>query len=267
MSERIESQKHPVIQTLRDVQEEKGRERLGLFHVEGEMIVRRALNYGGRVAFVMLTNKFADGPGAELAANAHAAGTRVYVVTEGLMAKAVPGKPPPGVVACVERRLCDPAELLSPASPLLFLIDRCENPDNLGMLLRSLDAAGVDGVACTSDGADPFSRLSVRASRGSVLSLKIAVVAEPERWLERAKEKEFGIVASSARATKDIWSMDFTGPVVVVVGNEHTGVRQSIRELADSIAYIPMAGKMESLNIAVAGAVIAYEAARQRRDR
>lgn len=232
------------------------------------MIVRRALEYCGRVAFVVCTDRFASAPESEETLSASAAlGCGSYVVTEGLMAKTVPGKPAPGVIACVERRLCEPGELLSGSDRFVMLIDRCENPDNLGMLLRSLDAAGVDGVACTSDGVDPFSRLSVRASRGSVLSLNISIVDEPESWLASARERGYRIVASSARASEGIWAVDFTGSVIAVVGNEHTGVRQSIREMANSVAYIPMSGKMESLNIAVAGAIIAYEAARQRRMR
>jgi len=168
------------------------------------------------------------------------------------------------VFAVVERRLFDTYSLLVGPSPLIILIDQCENPDNLGMLLRSLDAAGVDGVVLTSDSVDPFSKLCVRASRGAVLSLRLATVDKPEEWIARAKETGYRVLASSAHGTQTIWTADFTGSAIVVVGNEHTGVRQSIRQMADSVVVVPMKGRMESLNIAVAGAIMAYEAARQR---
>lgn len=264
--EQITSQKHPILQTLRELQTENGRETQGLFHVEGPMVVRRALDYGGRVPFVILVDRFASSPeAADILEAARYARAACYSVTEGLMAKIVPAKPAPSVVAGVERRLHPPSGLLEGPSPLIFLIDRCDNPDNLGMLLRSLDAAGVDGVALTSDSADPFNRLCVRASRGSVLSLKLAIVAGPDEWVREAQDRGFRVLASSAHGALDLWKADFAGPLVAVVGNEHTGVRDSIREASDGLVCIPMAGKMESLNIAVAGAVIAYEAARQRR--
>lgn len=265
--ERIDSQKHHVIQTLRDLQNEKSRAGIGAFHVEGTMLVSRALDYGPGVRYLICTDRFLSSPESRnIQTAAEQAEINIYSVTEGLMTKIVPGKPAPVVVAVVERRLYKPSELLDGENPLLMLIDRCENPDNLGMLLRSLDAAGVDGVAITSDSVDPFSRLCVRASRGSVLSLRLSIVSEPEKWLAQAQEKGFKAVASSAHGTKSIWTTDLNGSRILIVGNEHTGVRQSIRDMADWFIHIPMLGKMESLNIAVSAAIIAYEAARQRAD-
>lgn len=263
--ERIDGQKHPVIQKLRELQTEKGRIEHNAFHVEGSMVVSRALDYGC-VEFIICTDRFPSTPGyEEILAAAQESGAGIFAASEGLIAKIVPCKPTPPVIACVERKIHSPESLLDKTEGLILLVDKCENPDNLGMLLRSLDAAGVDGVVLTSDGVDPFNRLSVRASRGSVLSLDLAVADQPENWLEEAQKRGFRIVASSAHGATDIWDIDFRGPTIVVVGNEHTGVRESIRKMADSYVVIPMVGKMESLNIAVSGAILAYEAARQRR--
>jgi TrmH family RNA methyltransferase len=230
------------------------------------MIVGRALDYSSNVQFVLFTDRFVDSPDSiPIISAAGKLGIKVYSATEGLIGKIVPAKPPTPVIAAVRRQLYNPSELLEGKNPLLVLIDQCENPDNLGMILRSLDAAGIDGVVLTSDSVDPFNRLCVRASRGSVLSLRLAIIDNPENWLAKAQKNGFKVIASSAHGSDIIWSADFTGPVIMVVGNEHTGVRQSIRDITDSFIYIPMEGKMESLNIAVAGAIIAYEAARQRR--
>ena len=262
---RIDGQKHPIIELLRDLQTEKGRAEFGQFYVEGPMIVLRAIEYGARIEAIICTDKFALAEASEsILSPARESGVKVYAVTEGLMGKVVPAKPPPGVVAIVERKLHRPSDILTGTSPIIFMVDRCENPDNLGMLLRSLDAAGVDGVVLTDDSVDPFSRLSVRASRGSVLSLKLSIAEHPEEWIVDAKSRGFQVAASSAHGNDGLWMVDFRKPTVVVVGNEHTGVRESIRELADVFTRIPMVGKMESLNIAVSGAILAYEAARQR---
>jgi len=246
---------------MRAVQTHKGRMAHGAFHIEGAMIVRRALQTD-RVRFIVCTDRFAD---SEDFVSLGDLCVDCYIVSEGLMSKTIPAKPAPNVVACVDLVLEDPAALLQGISPMLFLVDCCENPDNLGMLLRSLDAAGVDGVVLTDDGADPFNRLSVRASRGAVLSLKLAVIHDPEVWVSAARGRNFRVISTSAHGNVCVWDEDLTVPLVFIVGNEHTGVRESLKSLSDSIVYLPMSGLMQSLNIAVAGAVTAYEAVRQRR--
>jgi|YelNatPaOPRAMG01_1025707.scaffolds.fasta_scaffold98940_2 TrmH family RNA methyltransferase len=259
--ENIGSQKHWVIELMRDIQTHKGRMTRGAFHVEGAMVVRRALQ-AGRTRFILCTDRFAN---SSEFTDFGGLDVDCYVVSEGLMSKAVPAKPVPGITACVDLLLEEPASLLEGYSPLIFLVDRCENPDNLGMLLRSLDAAGIDGVVLTDDGADPFNRLSVRASRGAVLNLKLAIVHDSEIWVNAARLRNFKIIATSAHGDVCIWDEDLTVPLVIIVGNEHTGVRESLKILSDSVVYLPMSGLMQSLNIAVAGAVVAYEAIRQRR--
>ncbi len=262
--ERVDSLKHPIVQTLRDLQNEKGRGEHRAFYVEGTMITSRALDYGS-VQFVVCSDRFSSSPESTgIVSSAARDQVRVYQITEGLMAKVVPAKPAPPVVAVVERLLHEPQSLLQKGSELLFLIDQCENPDNLGMIFRSLDAAGVESVVLTADSVDPFNRLAVRASRGSILSLKLALTSEPEQWIHQAKADGFRVVSSSAHGASDYWGVQMTGPRILVIGNEHTGVRRSISELADESVRIPMSGKMESLNIAVAGALLAYEAARQK---
>ncbi len=164
----------------------------------------------------------------------------------------------------MERRVASLSQVLSGECPLVQMVECCENADNLGMLLRSTDAAGVDGVILAADTTDPFSRRVVRGSRGAVFTVPICLQADPRRVIEEAKNNGFRVIATSAHADMPYTSVDYTGPTLIVVGNEHTGISDIVRGLADAVVRIPMRGKINSLNIAVAASVVLYEAVRQR---
>ena len=145
------------------------------------------------------------------------------------------------------------------------MVEHGENADNLGMLLRSADAAGASSVVLAAGTTDPFSRRAVRGSRGAVFSLPICIAGFARRAIEEASGRGLRIVATSANADTEYTAFDYTGPVMIVVGNEHTGLSAETRALADAVVRIPMLGRIHSLNIAVAASLVLYEAARQRR--
>lgn len=262
---RISGQKDEIIKLLREIQNESGRERAGLFMAEGEELVKRAFSFGGGVNSLIVTERFCSDPLAEeLASKAHAAGADAYVATEGLIAKVLDAKPTPPCLAIVRRSIYRFDELLAAPNPLVQMVESCENADNLGMLLRSTDAAGVTGVVLCGDTTDPFSRRSVRGSRGAVFTVPLCIRPDVRSTMEEARKSGFQIIATSANSNTDYSNIDFTLPTIIVAGNEHVGISQAVRETADAVVRIPMLGKINSLNIAVAASVVLYEAVRQR---
>lgn len=263
--QKISGQKDPVIKLLGELTGEDGRRRNNRFFAEGEELVRRAFDYGGKVNSVIFTERFAASSTAEeLLCRAASAGVNAYWATEGLLAKVLEAKPTPECLAIVERRVASLSQALSGERPLVQMVERCENADNLGMLLRSTDAAGVDAVILAAETTDPFSRRVVRGSRGAVFTVPICIHTDPARVIEHAKKNGFQVIATSARTDIPYTSVDFTGSTLIVVGNEHTGISDTVRGLADTVVRIPMRGKINSLNIAVAASVVLYEAVRQR---
>ena len=175
-----------------------------------------------------------------------------------------------GVVAFVrERAALDLDDILAAegATPLLLALDGVEDPQNLGALLRSADGAGVTGVLLTERRSAPLSAVALKASAGAAEHVRIARVVNLVRALEQVKAANIWCVGLDERGTMDYTEYDFTTPCLLVLGREGAGLHDLVRRTCDHLLRIPMAGKVASLNVSAAGAVVLYEAHRQRRQR
>ena len=148
---------------------------------------------------------------------------------------------------------------------LLLALDGVEDPQNLGALLRVADGAGVDGVVLTERRAAPLSAVAVKASAGAAEHLRIARVVNLVRALEELKKQNLWIIGLDERGQSDYDQFNFTGDCVLVLGREGAGLHDLVRKTCDHLLRIPMAGGVSSLNVSAAGAVVLYEAFRQRR--
>jgi 23S rRNA (guanosine2251-2'-O)-methyltransferase len=148
---------------------------------------------------------------------------------------------------------------------LVLALDGVEDPQNLGALLRVADGAGVDGVVVTERRSAPLSPVAVKASAGASEHLRIARVVNLVRALEELKRNNMWIIGLDERGTADYDRFDFTGDCVLVLGREGAGLHDLVRRTCDHLLRIPMAGGVSSLNVSAAGAVVLYEAFRQRR--
>ncbi|MGC9157737.1 MAG: 23S rRNA (guanosine(2251)-2'-O)-methyltransferase RlmB [Terracidiphilus sp.] len=148
---------------------------------------------------------------------------------------------------------------------LLLALDGVEDPQNLGALLRVADGAGVDGVVLTERRSAPLSPVAVKASAGASEHLRIARVVNLVHALEELKRKNLWIIGLDGRGQTDYDQFDLTGDCVLVLGREGAGLHELVRRTCDHLLRIPMRGGVSSLNVAAAGAVVLYEAFRQRR--
>lgn len=177
-----------------------------------------------------------------------------------------------GVVALVRAQeflaledLFAPGSAAAGNSRLLLALDGVEDPQNLGALLRVADGAGVDGVLLTERRAAPLSAVAVKASAGATEHLRIARVVNLVRALEELKQQNLWVIGLDERGSVDYDQFDLTGNCVLVMGREGAGLHDLVRRTCDHLLRIPMAGGVSSLNVSAAGAVVLYEAARQRR--
>lgn len=174
-----------------------------------------------------------------------------------------------GVVAVVRtREFLDLEDLLAgpeAGARLMLALDGIEDPQNLGALLRTADAAGVDGVILTERRAAPLSAVAIKASAGAAEHVRIARVVNLVRALEELKQRNIWCVGLDERGTTSYEEYDFTSNTVIVLGREGDGLHDLVRRTCDHLLKIPMAGGVSSLNVSAAGAVVLFEAARQRR--
>ena len=172
-----------------------------------------------------------------------------------------------GVMADVEEPRSYSVEDLvigAKAAPLIVVLDSIEDPHNVGAILRTVDAAGGDGVVRQSRHAARLDGAAAKASAGAVAHVKIAEVVNIARAIEILKDAGVWTVGLAGDAPKRYDEVDLTVPTAIVVGAEGTGLRRLVRERCDWLVSIPMGGHVHSLNVSVATGIALFEAVRQR---
>ena len=198
-----------------------------------------------------------------------AAGVRVQAVPRDQLTRAARTDAHQGVVAFVrERRLLAIEDLLGngiTGQRFFLALDGVEDPHNLGALLRSADGAGVDGVLLPERRSAPLSATVAKSSAGASEHVRIARVTNLTRALETMKAAGVWVIGLDERGTPDYTDFSFHGDCCLVLGSEGTGLHDLVKRTCDHLLRIPMAGSVSSLNVSVAGAVVMFEAMRQRR--
>lgn len=231
----------------------------GRFLIDGIRLVEEALTAGAPVEQLLVT------PGASsprLAALLEAARSRGIPLVEVAphVLEAVSGvDTPQGVVAVVRHLAVALDEALGRPDLLLLIADRIQDPGNLGTMIRTADAAGASGVAVTPGTVDPTNPKAARAAMGSLFHLPVAEM-EPDRLLAALSAHGARLLAADAAGTVSARDADYTRPLAIAVGNEGEGLSPTWVEKADQVVRIPLWGRAESLNVAVAAGILLYEA-------
>lgn len=265
-AKRIDSVNNSWLKATARLKDRRGRQLSGRYLIEGMREADRALAAGVPVEHLLLAPAFIKETerGKELIRAATAGGADVITLSPAAFARLSLREHPDGValVAVSQRRNPDTVPLRADA--VVLVVAGLEKPGNLGALLRSADATGVDAVFLTGEGTDLENPNVIRASQGSVFALPVASGTETE-VMASLKSAGLKLLATSPRADVTLWDVDLTGGVALVLGAEHSGLSEDWLERADITLRIPMrAGLADSLNVSVAGAVVLYEALRQR---
>jgi TrmH family RNA methyltransferase len=236
--------------------------------VEGVKVVREALAAGVDVEAVYVDRSGASPEGAldNLLDEAYTAGCRVFDLAPGVLARVADTVTPQPVMAVV-RQMDVPLDALRTADDTEFVVLCVDlrDPGNAGTVLRSAEAAGATGVICCDGSVDLFNPKTVRASAGALFRLPVVAGGEPAAVLTELGDWGLTRLAAVARGGTTYTEVDLTGPVALVIGNEAHGLPDGLDPLLDGRLTIPMAGRAESLNAGMAGAVLCFETARQRR--
>ncbi len=223
----------------------------------------------GRARAVLIAQR-ADDRLQRLVEEAGRHSVRVRFVTRDELEQAAKGGVHQGVVAEVERHTEATLEDLAAGKDgpaLIVVLDEVEDPQNVGAILRTVDAVGGSGVVRQTRRAAPLDGAAAKASAGAVNHVAVADVVNIARSLEALKKAGVWTVGLDASAKMAYYEWDLTLPTALVVGAEGHGLRRLVRERCDQVVGIPMLGHVGSLNVSVATAVVLYEAIRQRRSR
>ncbi|MBM3152590.1 MAG: RNA methyltransferase [Chloroflexi bacterium] len=244
------------------------RNRSGEFFVEGVRAVTQAVEKGWEIQALVYSRgkRLSDwAEGILQKANAK----KYYELPLRLMEKLSDKEDASELIALVGMPADDLSRIPLRENMLAIVLDRPTSPGNLGAIIRSCDALGVDGVIVTGHAADLYDPETIRATTGSffsVQSVRLPSHKELVPWLDGLKRRfsKLQVVGTSAKAQISITEHDFTLPTVLLVGNETNGLSEAYQALADGMVAIPMTGYASSLNIACAASILLYEASRQR---
>jgi TrmH family RNA methyltransferase len=230
--------------------------------LEGTVPVLEALEARAPVQTVFVAEGHPEA--ARLEAGAGEAGAAVVTASRGVLESLSDTTTPQGVVAVVTMGDVAVDELDADAA-LVLVLDKIRDPGNAGTLVRCAAAAGAGAVVFTSGSVDPYSPKAARAAAGALFRVAVARSADLAPALTELRRRGFLLVGTDAGARSPYDEVDYTRPVAFVVGNEAWGIPEEDRSLLDEVGGIPMPGDAESLNAGIAGALLLFEAVRQRR--
>jgi TrmH family RNA methyltransferase len=263
MPRQITAFSNPLVKQVRGLRDKKNRRREGMFMAEGLRILTEARDSGYLPKLLFYNGS--EPPHrllSELVAAVEAAGGEAIETNADILHK-LSGKDNPQVVLGVfEEFPTSLPDLNRDAASLWIVAQALRDPGNLGTILRTGDAVGAGGLILVDECVDPFSVESVRASMGALFTQRIATAPWEEfvAWL-RAGEGE--LIGTSLNATQDYQQPRYAKPAFILVGNEAQGLPKAYETECDTLVKIPMLGRADSLNAAVATAVMAYEVINQ----
>lgn len=264
----IQSVHNPLVKRLYHLLERKGRDEQGRFLVEGAHLVEEALNSGAEVITVLYDSSREMDPACRRAIDKRAGEVQVIPASAAVLAKLSETKTPQGIVAEVKKTGHDWHAWLQAAANrdyLLLMLDEIQDPGNLGTMLRTAEAAGVDAVILGKGSVDLYNGKVVRATMGALYRLPVFSRLLPEAAAELKRQGAQVLVSSLQENSLAYDEADYAGKTAIVIGNEGRGVSRAMSEAADRFVHIPLYGRAESLNAAVAAGILVYEAQRRRR--
>ncbi|NEH41406.1 TrmH family RNA methyltransferase [Rhizobium leguminosarum] len=259
----VTSLANPIIKDIKALTNKKSREESGTFLAEGLKLVIDAIELGWAIRTLVYAKAAKGKPLVEqMAAKTVASGGLVLEVSEKVIASITRRDNPQMVVGIFEQRWTPLKGVRLSEGETWVALDRVRDPGNLGTIIRTADAAGASGIILLGETTDPFSLETVRATMGSVFAVPLAR-ATPEEFIAWRKSAGVSVVATHLAGAVDYRTIDYRKkPVVLLMGNEQSGLPEQLAREADALARIPQQGRADSLNLAVATAVMLFEARR-----
>jgi TrmH family RNA methyltransferase len=259
MPRQVTAFSNSTVKLLRSLRDKKARRAEGLFLAEGLRIIAEARDSGRLPEIVAFSTEGARHPlAAEIIAATEAAGGEAIETSADILSK-MSGKDNPQMLLGAYRQPDTGLERLDRAqSPLWIVAQALRDPGNIGTILRTGDAVGAGGLILLDDSADPFSVEAVRASMGALFTQGLAIASWPEflRWLRSGDGQ---LVGTSLKASHDYLAPEYKQPCFLLIGNEQQGLPAEYEAECDLLVKIPMAGRADSLNAAVAAAVMLFQ--------
>ena len=238
----IESKDNNLFKETKKLKERKGRNKSSKYLIEGFRLIEEACKANLPIEYIFISHRLEENKFEEYLGK---------YITNSMK--------PQGVVAVVRMNEVD----LNKEGSFYILCDKVQDPGNLGTIIRTAHAAGVDGVILTKGTVDIYNEKTIRSTMGSMFYIPIILEDSDFTITKSLINKGFSLLATSLEGNKDFFKEDLSGKIIISVGNEGNGVSEEVYSLSDKKVKIPMPGGAESLNVAIATSIVIYEKVRQ----
>lgn len=256
----IESKENNLFKNTKKLKERKNRNKSSKYIIEGFRLVQEAFKANVDVDYLIVTEDALDKID-QFLLDYITEEMKIYKISDNLFKELISTENPQGILAVINMNVMP----LQVNGSFYLLCDKLQDPGNLGTIIRTSHAAGVQGIILTKGTVDIYNEKTIRSTMGSIFYIPIHYDDDNLSLVKNLKEDGFNLVVTALDTDKDFFEEDLRGKIILTVGNEGNGVSKEVLDLADTKVKIPMPGNAESLNVAIATSVIMYEKVRQDR--
>lgn len=257
----ITSKDNEIIKNIKKLKEKKYRDEKKEYIIEGIKLIKEAIEENAKIKTIIICEECLKGETIEQNLLYHIAKFNCIYVNEKVFTSITDVKNPQGMLAIIEKE--NEEDNINFDQDVIFVLDGIQDPGNLGTILRTIDSAGLSQIIVSKDTVDAYNPKVVRSTMGAIFRVKVIESQDLIKTIKNIKRHKYDVIVTALDTNQNIYDMDYTKKIIVI-GNEANGVSKEIMEMADIKAKIPMLGKTESLNAAVATSVIAYEYVRRK---
>lgn len=254
----IESKDNNLFKEAKKLKERRNRTKEGKYLIEGFRLIQEAFKANMKIEHIIVNEGFEEKLN-EYLDKFEINNDNICIIKRNLFTMLTCTETPQGAIAIVNNK-----EMTNDIKGDFYLLcDKIQDPGNLGTIIRTAHAAGVDGIILTKGTVDIYNDKVIRSTMGSVFYMPIIQDDENLSFIKTLKSDGFSLVATSLQESKDFFESDLKGKIILSVGNEGNGISDEVFALADKKVKIPMPGGAESLNVAIATSIILFEKVRQ----
>lgn len=260
----LTSSSNRLIKDIKSLHKKKDRWNKKEFFIEGVRSIEQCIKSGSKIKKIFYSSELLNEDGDKLLRNLSSDDYEIYEVTKSIFKEISDTDNPQGMLAVVSFNEYKLEDILK-SDNFFIVLDRVQDPGNLGTIIRTADAFGANGVIVTSGCVDVYNPKTIRSTMGSIFQIPIVHISDITDAISLLKRRGIITVSSSLDTDKYLFDIDFKVDLALVIGNEANGISREVIEMSDELVKIPMTGSAESLNAAIASGVIMYEVLRQRK--
>ncbi|SDK75106.1 TrmH family RNA methyltransferase [Natronincola ferrireducens] len=257
--DKITSQQNKIIKHVKGLQAKKNRRLHKQFVIEGIRVLEECLLHQIPIHYVFYTEDLVKLQGGGALLEKVKKDYRSYEITRELLLKISDTENPQGIIAVVSMPENNLQSIKISEDAFFVILDRVQDPGNMGTILRTAEAAGADGIILTKGCVDPYNSKTIRATMGALLHIPVIETNSNEEWINILKDNSVKLIASDLDTPKTYLDVDYKNKIAIIIGNEANGIDETLLEKADELVKIPILGKIESLNASVAAAILIYK--------